>query len=143
MSLASDGEEAQQPSNVGTLSLLSLIPEEASEPNALGPFFAAEDPHFGPHTIDSALSSTPRKSNVLLPVHLRVSSSSSSEQTRRHRQEGHRVQDLDFKALQSSYIESLSMAIRSQLITQKWSSDYGIMLPYPLNPKVGHSSPIS
>ena len=120
---------------------LSLIPAEASElERLLGPPFRCRSiQYFGPHTIDSALSSTPRKSTVfLLPVHfLRGLVLQQLLETTRQklRQEDHRVQDLDFKALQSSYIESLSMAIRAQLIEQKWSSDYGIMLLLPPQPQ--------
>lgn len=120
---------------------LTLIPQEASElKRLLGPPFRCRSlQYFGPHTIGSALSSTPAKSTIfLLPLHfLRGLVLQELIETAHQalRQAGHRVKDLDFRRLQAAYVESLAIAVRAKLIEVNWFTDYGVLLLLPPQPQ--------
>ena len=126
---------------------LSLIPSEAAElERLLGPPFRCRSlQYFGPHSIDSALSATPKQSTIfLLPLHFvrGLILQQLLEQSRHQlRKASHRVQDLDFKLLQSAYVDSLSMAIRAQLIENAWTQSYGILLLLPPQPQDWSQTP--
>ena len=120
---------------------LTLIPQEASElKRLLGPPFRCRSlQYYGPHSMDSALSSTPARSTIfLLPLQfLRglVLQELLDGSRKALRQSGHRVKDLDFRLLQSAYIESLAIAIRAKLIEKEWTSEYGVLLLIPTQPQ--------